>query len=234
MVALQAFVDETENDEVFYLGGAIASAEAWVAFSVDWQELLPLAPLGRDLKRNFKFSEMASAGLFRAESIPIFGKVVSRHLAATLSFRLSKRDIERAKARVIIPRTQIDWGTVDNPYVISATRLVAWFADNLEKVNEWLGTDQPIEFYFDERGERKQLKEAWERTVESLPPDQRNRYGRDVHFESDKRFLGLQAADYIAGWKRYWEERNESPDLGSSFFGSRSVERKCFTLRLGC
>src|SRR6266436_244641 len=125
-MALQAFVDETENGEVFLLGGVIASAEAWAEFSAAWEELLPLAPLGPDLKRNFKFSEMINAGLFRAEHIPIFGRVINDHCQATLSFRVFKRDVERAKARVKVPQVQMEWekkGNMDNLYLLSVTMM---------------------------------------------------------------------------------------------------------------
>jgi hypothetical protein len=219
-MTLQAFVDESENGEVFLLGGVIASVEAWGAFSAEWEELLPLAPLGPDLKRNFKFSEMILAGLFRTEHIPIFSKVVDRYSQATLSFLVFKQDIERAKARVKVPQVHINWGNAGNPYVLAVTMMVKWFSENLETVNEWLGTDQPIEFIFDKRDEYKLLRDGWDSSVESLPEERRKRFGSDLRFEDDKRFLALQAADYVVGWIRYWLERGvEVPDVGSTFFG---------------
>ena len=86
LMVLQAFVDESDSGGIFVLGGAIASAESWVAFSRDWEELLPLAPLGADMKRNFKFSEMMGAGAERASNIAAFSRVLSDHAICTLSF----------------------------------------------------------------------------------------------------------------------------------------------------
>jgi hypothetical protein len=224
-MALQAFVDESVSDKVLVLGGMIAPEEAWAKFSQDWEEILPLAPLGPDLKRNFKFSQMINAGQFRMENIPAFGQVIEAHAIATLSLNIFPHQVESAKEGVVatLPNAVIDWKGADNPYVIAVIFLVAWFSNNLEQINYWLGTDQPIEFFFDERSESKSLRDAWDRSVEALPPEKRERFGSEVRFRSDKNFLGLQAADYMAGWTRYWLERNQTPELGEIFLGGQLV-----------
>jgi hypothetical protein len=85
LMILQAFIDESSKAGIFVLGGAIASAESWAAFSKEWEEMLPLVPLGPDLKRNFKFSEMMGAGPERIENIGVFARVLEQHAICTLS-----------------------------------------------------------------------------------------------------------------------------------------------------
>ena len=40
---MQAFVDESYDDDsgVFVMAGCISTAEAWVQFSKEWEEMLP-------------------------------------------------------------------------------------------------------------------------------------------------------------------------------------------------
>jgi len=222
-MAFQAFVDESESGGILVLGGVIASAEQWVKFTPEWERLLPLAPLGRDLARNFKFSEMINAGQFRIDSIPAFSKLIEDHIPMTLSLDLFQKDIDQAKARVKTPNGVIDWGNVATPYMLGITHVVMWFGDNMQAVEEVLGTTQPIDFTFDDRSERKFVRKAWESSVETLPPEQRARFGEEPRFGNDKKFLELQAADYIAGWTRYWLERNEVPEIGASYLGGHVV-----------
>lgn len=177
-MALHAYLDESVSDKVLVLGGMIAPAEAWAKFSAEWEYLLPLAPLGPDLKRNFKFSEMINAGQFRIESIPAFSRVIEVHATATLSIDVFPQEVQSAKEKVaaMLPNAVIDWKDADNPYVIAVIFLVAWFSNNPEQINCWLGTDQPIEFFFDERNESKYLRDAWDRSVEALPPERDPRH----------------------------------------------------------
>jgi hypothetical protein len=205
----------------------IASPEQWAKFAHDWEQILPLAPLGPDLARNFKFSEMINAGQFRIENTKAFARVIEDHVPMTLSLHLYQKDIDRAKTRVNIPPGfNLDWGVADTPYMLGLVHVVKWFTENVEEVNEALGTDQPIDFIFDARSEKKFVREAWDITVESLPPEERESFGDVPRFENDKKFLPLQAADYMAGWSRYWIERNEEPELGAEYLGGLQVEGK--------
>ena len=58
-MVLQAFIDESGKNDWFVLGGYIASAEAWAAFSKDWEQILPLGI--RD-KKGFHFTCMRRVG----------------------------------------------------------------------------------------------------------------------------------------------------------------------------
>lgn len=225
-MALQAFVDESFGDGLLVLGGALATAESWSAFSKDWEPLLALAPLGDDMKRNFKLSEMLDAGPARIRDIPVFGNVIDTHVTATLSVELHEADIEKAKSRLeLVLGQQPIWGSATNPYVVAVTHLVAWCRNNREQIKNSLGTGDPIEFFFDERiAERKILRDAWDKTVETLPPEERSQFGSELRFGDDKKFLGLQAADYLAGWARYWIEKGKDPELGDIYFEGRQFE----------
>src|ERR1051325_11268271 len=122
--------------------------------------LLRLAPLGPDLQRNFKFSEMINAGQFRTDSIPAFSKVIEENASATLSVHIFHDDIERAKRRFQIANFAVDFNNIDNLYVIAVIHLVTWCANNFEQLSATLGTNQPIDFIFDNRAERKLLRDA--------------------------------------------------------------------------
>jgi hypothetical protein len=218
-MALEAFVDESEGTGLLVLGGAIATTAAWVGFSKEWEQLLPFAPLGNDMKRNFHLSEIFDAGSDRIENIPTFSKVIDDHLGMTLSVEIHYEDIELAKERLqTVVGQPIAWGNSAKPYVLAVVHLVSWCAQHNIELQKVVGSDGPIEFFFDERSERKPLREGWDESVEKMPPEERQKFGAELHFANDKKFLGLQAADYLAGWARYWSERGEEPETGEVYF----------------
>lgn len=59
LMPLQCFVDDsykTDSLGPYVLGGAVATAENWANFSVEWEELLHFCPLQKDGRRRFKYS----------------------------------------------------------------------------------------------------------------------------------------------------------------------------------
>jgi hypothetical protein len=59
----QAFIDDsrTKPSGEFVLGGHVAPAEKWVAFSGEWGGLLPLGTRAKNGKFHFKMAEMAKS-----------------------------------------------------------------------------------------------------------------------------------------------------------------------------
>jgi hypothetical protein len=225
LMALEAFVDESEGSGLLVLGGAIAPTEAWVAFSKEWEKLLPFAPLGDDMKRNFHLTEMIDAGPSRVEKIPAFSKVIDDHVPMTLSVELYFADIEAAKQRLeFVVGRPILWGDAAKPYALAVTHLVSWCADHGDDIKNSLGSDGPIEFFFDDRTERKLLRDSWDEIVENMPPEERSKFGAELRFVDDKKFLGLQAADYLAGWSRYWIEKGEEPEVDDIYFNGNRFD----------
>jgi Protein of unknown function (DUF3800) len=224
LMTLQAFVDESESRQIFVLAGCIAPAESWAAFTKDWEEILPLAPLGPDMKRNFKFSEMLNAGLFRTEQIPIFGSVIERHIVCSFSFHMLLQDLQRAAQRVRVPGVPFSWEDLANPYMFGFVSLMGLFHKEKPRIDAIIGSDQPVDFFFDKRGERRKIYKGWDEYVENQPGEIRSRFGTSsLRFEDDKEFLPLQAADFMAGWLRYWLERGEKPRSGKSMFAGRTL-----------
>jgi hypothetical protein len=225
---LQAFVDESESPEVFVLAGFIATAEAWAAFSKDWEEVLPLAPLGPDMKRNFKFSEMMYAGHLRQENISAFSRVIENHVALSLSFHFFKRDLRAAMRRIQVPGVTIFWEDYQNPYIFAFLSLMGMFHREKARIDAVLGSDQPIDFIFDERTkEEEKIRTGWKAFVEGFPEDIGSRFsGEGPRFVSDKRFLALQGADFMAGWFRYWLEKGERPVVGESMFAGKLLKER--------
>jgi hypothetical protein len=225
-MVLQAFIDESESPQVFVLGGCIATAESWAAFSKDWEELLPLAPLGPDMKRNFKFSEMMNAGLLRIENISAFGRVIEQHVACSISFHMFHRDLQRAMQRIQVPGVPFNWGDFTNPYIFAFVSLVGLFHREKARIDDIIGRDQTVDFIFDRRGEKQKILAGWDEYLENQPEEIRSRFGGAPRFEDDKSFLALQGADFTAGWFRYWLEKGERPEPGKSMFAGRVVSGK--------
>jgi hypothetical protein len=79
---------------------------------------------------------------------------------------------------------------------------------------EWksLPPDQPVDFFFDQRNEKKPIRAAWDEYVERAPrEDIRESFGSDPRFEDDQKFLALQTADLWAWWVRKWYAEDSSP-----------------------
>ena len=220
-MTLQAFIDESVSPATFVFGGFIATTERLASFAKDWEELLPLAPLDQDNKRIFKFAEMTK-NPERMVNVSAFARVVENHALCTLSFHVSFGDIERAKRRIQVPGTPIDWGEFDNPYIFAFVSLVGLFHKEKAMVDRITG-EHPVDFIFDERSEQRKILNGWNDYVANLPKDLGRQFGSIPRFENDSRFLALQGADYIAGWVRYWLEKGRLPDPGKDVFGNRTL-----------
>src|SRR5205807_1353661 len=78
--------------------------------------------------------------------------------------------------------------------------------------------------FFDARTDRKPLRDAWDAVVENMPPEERAKFGTELRFVDDKQFLGLQAADYLAGYSRFWAEKGTEPEEGDIYFPGNRFE----------
>ena len=204
-MVLQAFIDESGKDDWFVLGGYIASAEAWAAFSKDWEQILPLGI--RD-KKGFHFHMHEMSWLpERMERVPAFYRVIENHAVAAISCSLNKKTLERARKRVSVQGAAIDWGFLKNPYQITFRLLMDMFHVNRERFIKHVPLSEKVDFYFDDQiGEKKSIIAAWDDYVRARLPEHKQFYGATPRFEDDTDFLPLQAADLWAWWVRKWEE----------------------------
>ena len=57
-MVFQAFIDDSYTpDGEFVLAGHVATAESWVAFAKEWEELLPFGTIAPNAKFHFKMSK---------------------------------------------------------------------------------------------------------------------------------------------------------------------------------
>jgi len=206
-MALQAFMDESlDKDGTFVIGGHIAHAEAWAAFSEEWEQMLPLGTLADDGTYHFKMAEMAAIPE-RMDRVPGFYRIIEKHALHSLSCRINERELHRAMDRINVPNQRIDWSGWRNPYIAGYRVLMDTFhltRDGIQKNAPTLPADAKIDFYFDERGEKGEIRKAWSRYLDSRDPKARALYGNEPRFENDRTFLPLQAADLWAWWVRKW------------------------------
>jgi hypothetical protein len=215
-VILQAFIDDSYRKEgLFVLGGYIASAEAWAAFSNEWETALPsFGTRKKNGKYHFKMSEMA--GLRLLHRVPAFYDIIERHVLCSLACKIDLIQLERAKERVWIEDTPIIWGFLDNPFLTCFRFLL----DNFHQVriappegapqfiSRLTPPDKVIDFYFDEHSSKSAIISVWDEFVATRLEHVRQLYGATPRFENDDDFLPLQAADFWAWWVRKGFEEN--------------------------
>ena len=92
----------------------------------------------------------------------------------------------------------------DNPYVTAFRAIFDFTAQGQHE----LGITEPIDFIFDQRGEKEQVGDPVSEVFKTMcDPAIRDRVGNEPRFERDEDFLPLQAADLLA-WhvRKHWLE----------------------------
>ena len=221
MTVFQAFIDDSRNDKSgnFVLAGHIATAEDWADLAREWEGLLPTGGiLDADRRYHFHMTEMAGIPE-RMARVPAFFWLIEKHVLLSLSCTVNIRDLQRAKARIWVPHLKIDWGFLNNPYLFAWRALMDMFHTNKHLIDQILPTNQKVDFYFDKQSEKGIILKIWDEYVAKRPDHVRNLFGVRPHFEDDKEFMPLQAADLWAWWVRKWfddctPEKIEHCDFG--------------------
>lgn len=204
LMAFQAFIDDSYSYDggIYALAGVIASAEAWAAFSQEWEELLVFARLDSSLKRNFKMTEMHNSSHLLA-----FYRAIEKHALLTLSFNFRIQDLKSAKRRIDSPGLNINWGSFDRNFTFAFVAMMGMFQENREKIDRLIGVEDKIDFIFDNQSEKNDVISGWDQYIKDRPPELQSRFGTTPRFEDDKEFLPLQAADFIAWYVRRCAEQ---------------------------
>jgi hypothetical protein len=223
LLVLQAFIDDSRGDNgLFVLAGHIATAESWAQFANEWEEILPYSKLvDSNGVRYFKMAELArmSDGIERSQA---FFRVIEKHILLSVSCRLNVNDLAKARERIVIPNFDLEWGWLDNSYLVAFRCLLDMFHTHKSGALERLiPLESSVDFIFDDQAEKGPVLAAWDSYMSMRDPDIRSRYGAIPRFEDDKKFLPLQAADFWAWWVRTWYDRNEE----FLSFGSWSKKR---------
>jgi hypothetical protein len=195
LVNWQAFVDDSaKSDGAFCLAGYVAPAEAWANFAKEWKELLPYGTRDSSGESHFKMHEMMALSE-RQKRIQAFYNIIEKHVTFGISnvFRIS--DFHDARASIHTPRHRLDWGKMREPYYYCFATLMNGFHHSL---SEFMPEGGQIDFIFDDQSEKKHVLDAWDAHVEQQPSEIRKRYGVTPRFESDRKFVPLQAADFWA------------------------------------
>jgi hypothetical protein len=226
-LVLQAFIDDSSEGDIFALGGYIASAESWAAFSKEWEEILHFGVLNKHGKFHFKMVEMAWHPE-RMKRVPAFYRVIENHALAAISCAIDVSVLKRAAKKIKVPNAKIDWGYVANPYIFTFLSLLDAFYVKWEPVSKFIPIDDKIDFYFDVQTEKKFILPAWDEYLESRPEEYRKRFGARPRFKDDTDFLPLQAADLWVWFVRKWEQEGNRQKIENLDFGIWEHKRKPF------
>lgn len=218
---LQAYIDESYNDrdsDFYVLAGYVSSVEKWAEFSREWEERLPLAIRKADNSAfRFKMSEMAARG--RMADVPAFHNVINRYALMSVACVVDRRALLRVLKRLTGIPLEADDGyrrvfefhpNLHDPFFFAFRALMDSFHRARVEQPDLVPIPQDVvDFYFDDRSDKRMILDAWEDYIEARPEEYRHWYGREPRFEDDEEFLPLQAADFRAWWVRKW-----SDDLG--------------------
>jgi hypothetical protein len=98
---LQAFIDESYDDDLYVMAGWVATAAQWAAFSDEWQQFLDMKPSIAFLKMN---DAMTLDGEFRwwreqarDEKIQLLTRCVSDHAALGVSCYMPHRQYKEIR-----------------------------------------------------------------------------------------------------------------------------------------
>jgi hypothetical protein len=197
-MVMQAFIDESFDDEVFVLGGYIAKEETWVSFVSEWNSILPFASLNANNDRRFKMSEMAKSP-DRMEKAVAFFRVIEKFksdiIGVSVSFRC--KDHNEALRRIYRRDGTADYCGCDSHYILAVSVLfnLIYMREQGDTISQFIGSES-VDFIFDERQkESKAILEAWDAQVTTLSPEERKCFGDTPKFGREECFLPLQAAD---------------------------------------
>ncbi|MBX5112661.1 DUF3800 domain-containing protein [Rhizobium lentis] len=211
-----AYIDESYNPDgdAYVIGGCIATKAQWTEFSAEWQLFTErFGRIDATRRRYFHMVEMTHM----VEEVAFFYSVMSRHVPVFISARFNRSEFERAKRRIYVPGTIIEWEPV-NYYWIAFRCLLDKFHLERPKLETFIPLNEVVQFHMDDTYDRKFVESVWQEYIYHRPDDVRDRYAGVPIFEDDKNVPPLQAADLWAWWVREWTERGEPQRIRSHDF----------------
>lgn len=196
---LQAFInDSKQHQDVLVLAGYLGHWKRWEQFSVEWQKLLD--------ENHWDEFKMARAARFPERAERFYG-VIKDHVAAYVACVLEIGALRKICDELALPPF------CRNPYNFGIKAILDSTYGELARV----GSERPIEFIFDERGEKVHLQAAWEFFLIGRTPQVRRLIYGEPRFERSSDTLPLQSAEIIAWHAReHWIKHRkfeESPAL---------------------
>lgn len=115
-------------------------------------------------------------------------RVIERHVTAGISLIIPYVEYRRVFAGKRY---------ASNPYHFAFSEIIAHLAQHQHR----LGLTEPVDFIFD-RGNDDRIQRAWNKFFASAPPEVTKLLGKRPEFGDDETMLPLQAADFLAWWRR--------------------------------
>jgi Protein of unknown function (DUF3800) len=194
---LNAYVDASGKGDPHRLvvAGYIASPEAWMEFSREWQSRLAQARL-----QYFKMHEMAA----RPEIAGWFYRTVEEHnIKAAISCVINTTDLVEVFGRIKWPPYIINLESFSNPYYFAFKAII----DVLAQQHETIGLKEQVNFVFDNEAEKKNTLKYWEPIKMNSAPEFAKWMGNAPVYRDDRTTPPLQAADLYAWWILKWERQ---------------------------
>ena len=157
-------------------------------------------------------------------ALPFF-RIIEKYVICSIACSYSIHDLERAKRRIFVPNTFIDWDFLNNPYLVAFRMLMDMFHVHRAKAEPVIPMDQKVDFYFDDQTEKKKIITAWDGYIKERPLETRNYFGNAPRFENDMEYLPLQASDLWAWWVRKWVIEGRPEKMDQPNFGPWKSER---------
>lgn len=221
-----ACIDDSGNEPTkphFVLAGFVASAVNWAALADEWKAVLNEPPgleyfkMSEAIRLEKQFAESKGwTEAKRDDLIITLVKTIRKYAGIRIHAKIAHADFDKYIRSIPAPyRTLVS----DNPYVMLLQRLMVTMIAR----QHLFGVTEPCDFIFDKQAGFELLAHAaWSALKTTAEQSQRagipNLIGASPHFEDDKTFLPLQAADLYAGQMRNFFAQNMKLDVPPNRF----------------
>lgn len=186
---LQAYFDESENQDVFVVSGYVATVEQWAAFTEQWKEALARLNGGKPFKMSTLNQEKPRD--IRDKKIDEYADIINENTMFGVTVAVYPKLLN-----------EILKGYVDDnlcePYYFAY-----WIAISiLLKHKRYLLNGESVEFIFDAGRRESLIDRNLDSFFEAGPQESRDQLTGRPRFATDDDELPLQAADMRAWWAR--------------------------------
>ena len=206
----QAFVDESGKGDIFSMAGYVATVERWAAFSGEWERKLKrFGTVNAKGQYQFHMTEMM-ANKEREARIQTFYRTIEDHVAFGFGVSLRVSDLATVQKNFRWNGAPVDFGSLAKPYQFTLRFLLEQFHNNRDEpeMMKYLPLENSVDFIFDDQtGEKRTILNSWDAFISHRSEEVRGKYGSKPRFESDLKFLPLQAADFAAWYARLYHRR---------------------------
>jgi hypothetical protein len=210
VVLLQAFTDDSGSDigdRRLYMAGYLNRADAWELFSKAWRDecraASPIEYLKMSEAQSLKGQFRGWSNEARDEKLRRLARVILHFQPLSFEFSINRQAFDQ----VVAPAS---------PRGLKSSHFTSCFAivSGVSRYIAEQGNDIPVEFIFDRQdGVSDDIGLAFDVMKRSLPSEAQKLIRGKPHFEDDKTFLPLQAADFLAWHLRREHENNVSLEL---------------------